>query len=82
MVEVRAFEIRYEGPMHPEVVTYLSRDLGLLVEQTRPLIVRSANAHRDAQSVLAAARLIPGVRQVLVRAGSTTETLTACDAGC
>lgn len=79
---MNTIEIKYEGPIHPEVVTYLNKDLGLLIEQTRPLIVRSAGIDLDAGAALAVVRLIPGVRQVLVRAGSTVESLRACDAGC
>jgi len=77
----QSIEITYEGDLHPEVLAYLAKDLGLLVEETRPLIVRSANAYRDVPAVLAAARLIPGVRKVLVRAGSEPEAAVACDAG-
>jgi hypothetical protein len=77
----RSIEIIYEGDLDPEVLTYLTKDLGLLVEETRPLVVRSTNTYRDIPAVLGAARLIPGVKRVLVRAGSATETLTALDAG-
>jgi len=78
---MRSIEISYEGSIHPEVVTYLTKDLGLLVQQTRPLIVRSANVNRDAESVLSAVRLIPGVKRILVRAGSESDALLACEAG-
>ncbi|MDP2871094.1 MAG: hypothetical protein Q8P31_00905 [Bacillota bacterium] len=68
-------EIDYEGPLSSEVLDCLTRDLGLLVESTKPFVVLSTNLHRDVPAVYGALRLWPGVRRIVVRKPAEVEVL-------
>lgn len=62
-----SIEIIYEGPLSSDVFDCLTRDLGLLVESTSPLVVLSTNLYRDVPAVYGAVRVWPGVNKVVVR---------------
>jgi len=74
---MRSIEVVYDGRLSPEVLEFLTMDLGLLVEQTRPLVVRTAFPRRDIPAVVGAARLIPGVSHIWIREAHSSVALAA-----
>jgi|GEM_PF-1569325 len=75
-------EVSYEGDLHEEVLTYLSRDLGLIVKARHPLVVETADVARDLPLVLDAVKLVRAVGQVLVRQKSEDHALATRNGGC
>jgi hypothetical protein len=72
---VGSIEIIYEGPLSSDILDCLTRDLGMLVESTNPLVVLTTNLHRDVPAVYGAVRVWPGVRRVVVRRRNDIEVL-------
>jgi hypothetical protein len=73
---VGSIEIVCEGPLSSELLDCVTRDLGMLVESTNPLVVLSANLHRDVPVIYGAVRLLPEVRRVIVRRAAEVEVLS------
>lgn len=70
-----SIEVVYEGPLSSDAIDCLTRDLGMLVESTRPLVVLSTDLHHDVPAVYGVVRLWPGVHRVIVRKPTDVEVL-------
>ena len=63
----RSIEVVYDGRLSQAVIDYLTSDLGLQIQQTRPLVVHTSSPRLDVPAVVGAAKLISGVRHIWVR---------------
>lgn len=73
---MRSIEVVYDGQLGNDVLEYLTKDLGVLVEQTKPLVVLTAVPRKDVPAVVGAARMIPGVKHIWVRAARQSVALS------
>ncbi len=73
---MRSIEVVYDGQLGKDVLEYLTQDLGVLVEQTKPLVVLTAVPRRDVPAVVGAARMIPGVKHIWVRPANQSVALS------
>ena len=74
---MRSIEIEYDGRLDRSVLDFLTNELGVLIEQTRPLVVRTDQPRRDVPAVIGASRLIPGLRHIWIRPAAESIALTA-----